>query len=706
MYYPVLITEVPGTAPAVVKRNWGFVLDFSGSMGWALEKVLEFAMAQVRRVPIGDSVTVSWFSSEGGCFGHLVKGVIIHDESDFDHIEAVIRKNLYTRGCTCFSEVLASYKQIISDMSVHSSIFNLYFLTDGCPVVNNTQREVAAVEAALAELADRLGVAVFVGFGDYYRRNLMTQMALWSGAGMLVHSDDLPSVDKTLMQYLDLGTGASSKEQIDGLVDKRIYFLMTPTGEVALVESKRGKAIVSPGCKVYQLADKVNGKVAVGPEWYAGAYTLSKLGFRDEALAMMSAIGDVFMCNVIDGGWTLADTANAESALLSAVRNEDDRFVAGRQKGYRPAPDALCVLDVLDGLIDDPEAMFYPYSSVGFEYKRSGRKSITDPNAPKFEYSYSGCKFSTLTWSSDRLNLSVLAKINGTIDLGDDCIQFGLPKQFATHVWRNYTIVEDGSLKTTAIPVSASEDTMDWLDRAGLLSRESADTVGKIWLLHLDRIPVMNRAIMRDFDKAGPLAELVAKNITLKARVKVLKYYFDKVKPEAAAVAGYTPEQAGYLANYFIGKNGEFDPPSKKADAEDFRWAPTFEYIPKRPGAKGGMVDISKLPKVDDCLKFLAGGAGNGYGPQVAVVNALRECPGPFTTDDADWLADDIAELNTIIRRNEARLARARFAVLLGHGWFTDLGDRQHVVCKVPRSDIEVHFVEESGPDKGKKVYF
>ena len=145
--------------------------------------------------------------------------------------------------------------------------------------------------------------------------------------------------------------------------------------------------------------------------------------------------------------------------------------------------------------MEDGEANFYPYDSA-FEYKRIGVPSKVKPGYAKFEAEKGArAPLNSLTWNSSKLNLSVLAKIQGTVELKDGHQKFGLVKNYPTFIFRNYTLVKDGFLNVQKLPVSVSEQTFAVLQAQNVIDIRASWAKDKVVLLHLDRIPVINRAI-------------------------------------------------------------------------------------------------------------------------------------------------------------------------------------------------------------------
>jgi hypothetical protein len=202
---------------------------------------------------------------------------------------------------------------------------------------------------------------------------------------------------------------------------------------------------------------------------YGAALALVVMGEIDEALKVMSDLGDVAVVNQINNALTNAEMKKAEDLMRAAILDEKSRFTAGKKPGCLPADDAFDLMDLIEVLQSDDSCRFYPYDAK-FVYKRTGRRSVVDPKYPRFQPDKStGVPLSHVTGHSSELNLSVGLNIRGTIKLPETVIfedgtklerkAVGLPEEYPTSIFRNYSLVSNALPVVTHLPIYCSYET-------------------------------------------------------------------------------------------------------------------------------------------------------------------------------------------------------------------------------------------------------
>ncbi|MFX1264590.1 MAG: hypothetical protein ACFFH0_04385 [Promethearchaeota archaeon] len=660
-----ILEFVPQTSiEAANARNWIFVLDFSGSMGWTLHPLCENVMDEIRKVPQGDRVTVAWFSGIG-YNGFIVKGCEITGEKSYTFIEKAIEVNLYTRNTTCFSEILAELRQVVTDLTPFSDTFNLLFFTDGCPVVPDTRKEVAAVEQAIKAVAPKLAAVLFIGYGNYYNRPLLLDMTKWAG-GAFVHSRNLDATQDQIVSFMEHGIISSGRVEVTVGDDAELAFAVSGDQIVTLDIDADFVVSVPSGSVVWTISRQpAVGAPVVNDARYAAAAALTRVGRLGDAMEILGELGDKHLIDRLNAAYTLDDIGEAEAEIVAAVTDESKRFVGGYAANYVPDPAAFCLLDAIDALVGDHSAKFYPQDKR-WDYKRIGPKMEKESKYPKFRPDNDGCFFNTLVWNKEMLNLSVQARTNGSIILPEKgAAKRRLPGVFSTYKWNNYTLVKDGAVNVEILPASFSHETFDLLKDNGMIDEDHyADDY--VYAVDLTAVPVMNRAIAEGYRSGRAVAESVIRTHTLKARLKVLRWYLSELVGEKAPeVAGYTVEQAAFLLSKGIDKNGAYSPPVEKIEPVDFYMAKTFEVK---------VVGLSSLPKVEDVLKRRKDKKGQTTaGALMLKAVEYYESHSLADGERQPWLEETIADTWADLRAAYADIARAKFAVLLGKSWFEDV---------------------------------
>jgi hypothetical protein len=694
-----LTPEQDNSASESTNHIW--IYDRSGSMYGLIGKLTEDLVERAQQIPVGDTLTLGWFSGEG-CYNFILKGFKISgDGEDYELLKQAIRKNNTTLNTTCFSEILDNTAIVIQDLSIFSNRYALCFFTDGYPVVQNYQQEINDIFRTISAIQGKITASLLVGYGNYYNKTLMAQMTEALG-GALIHSSDLPTFNITLSEFIKNVQDVSGKVRIKvnvntgdilfGIngtdiniysVDSEGYILFTPTktrgkgkNYIYTLTSKRPEGVID----LVKLTKASTGKDTKIESFikgiYAAIYLLVQKTKTDEALELLSILGDKALIDVVSNAFTNEEYGAAERRIGEAVKSPAKRFINGWDPHYLPPIDAFCVLDALELLFEDNDAYLYPQHKA-FNYKRIGVPSVSKEGYPIFEpESDVKCKFSNLVWNESRLNLSVLVNIPGAVKLKKDYRKKGFIKNiFPTFVWRNYTLVKDGFLNVNCLPLSMSEKSFEIFQKQGLIDKQAIYKSSEIYEVHFDNIPIMNRATAEGRTSAKELFTKVYKELELKAELKTLKFLRNSIEPEkpqkiTGAFASLTSEQLEYLANMGLTTKG-FHPEVEKVEATDFYFAKEFNIK---------MKGLSSLPKVDivqakldTCKKLTI--SDELIAEALNTFNSVKHVSDANKLSWLDIRIEDVQKCLAILRKD---IQRTKFAIVLGKKWFDEFSNREN----------------------------
>lgn len=678
------------------KINHIWIYDRSGSMWGELSKLTNDLIIKSKEINKGDTLTLGWFSGEGE-FNFIVKGFKISEDCDYLSLEKIIKKNNTTLSTTCFSEILAESKNVIEDLAAFSDIYSLMFFTDGYPVVNNYQKEIKAIFKAIADLNGKLTSSCLIGYGYGYNKELMSEMAENLG-GALIHNDDLEQFNITLSDII----------KNMGEVDNRITVDLNTPSDLGLTfsifdknvniykqnEDNQIKYLPNKSAKIkeyiYTLTTHLSGneeeiileenellrptkKEHFLKAIYASAYLLSQKTKSDQAMEVLAAIGDVFSIDQLANAFTNKEYCSAEEYLRKAMNYPKSRFKLGINKKYLPKEDAFCILDLIEILMNDDKAYFYPYHKK-FNYTRIGVATKQIGDYPKFEpEDLVKCPLSDLSWHKSKLNLSLRATINGTIKLKGDFKKVRLNETYYTHIYRNYTLVKDGMLNMDQLPVSVSEDTFNVLKEHNLIEEETYKE-NDIVLVNLKQLPIMNRILAKGKTSAKELSKKVFREIELQAIMKVFKAEINTLAEEINMVdksfANLTDDQIKLLELNGITKNG-FSPETEKEKPTDYYYAKDFEIKVK---------SFSSLPKISDVQTKIASGKKLTASDEV-IKKALALLDDKYSSLSkkvkVSWLDEKINSYKKELVSLRTDIQKTKFAIILGKKWFDEFTNRE-----------------------------
>jgi hypothetical protein len=705
----LFLVEQPVNTASDVKKvsestNHVWIYDRSYSMSGELEKLSQDLISKSQTIPYGDTLSLGWFSGEGQ-FNFIIKGFKITADSDFVALKKIIENNKHPVSMTCFSEILNETDGVIRDLSAFSERFSLMFMSDGYPVVSNYSREIENIFSAIEKIEGRITASFMIGYGNYYNRDLMMDMAERLG-GSLIHSHNLPEFSVALTNLIDKSSDSLPKVKVEfnkskpslGVIfgidkDTLNVYKQKEDGSIGFIPTEDNN-------NVYFLTDKISTgmeqvtvlehdllrpskKSSLIRAIYGASCLLSQKTKTDLAMETVASIGDKNFVKLLTNSYTNAEYGNVETMLKEAMHSTKSRIIDGYDPNFLPPEDAFCLLDLLELMMGDSEAFFYPYNP-NFKYKRIGLKAKVIGKFPDFKpVENVKCKLSELSWNKKMLNLSLMAKISGSVNLKTGYKDLGLNKNFPTIIYRNYTVVKDGMLNMNTLPVSMSKNTFEAIQSKGLLIGHTFEE-NHIYDLPLSALPVMNRATAKKNTSASELAKKAIKEAKLEATMKVLNDFNNSLEEPSNSSDTFTEEQRAFLEENGISHNG-FSPKTEKEDPVDFYHAKEFVIEIK---------GCSSLPKVSDVKTKLA--SNKPLTPREGLLQeGLVLLDNAIIKTSADsvkkaWIADLISKTKKDLMSTRFDVQKTKFAILLGKQWFDEFESREE--CSLEVDGFTVNF--------------
>lgn len=686
--------------------NHIWLLDRSGSMSRELPRLIEDLKLKHGELNPEDTLSFGYFSSEG-MYRFVFKGLKLTSEEDHNKLDQELNKYKQSLSLTCFSEILQDSLNVIQELSWISTNFALWLFTDGYPVVSNYRAEVNKIMSALTDLESKLTSAQFIGYGDYYNKELLAQMASEVG-GELRHCSDQQDYGRAMTDFIEgMPTVKKVNVELNGMGDFLNVF--TIHSGICSYEQALGEVLVSPPSEgdtfsIYFISNEAanNSKEIIindlkfnEPDYHslidgalAGVVVLNQRLKTADAMLLSAAIGNKFLFERLNRAFTAQEHGEFEKEVAYIIKQTPllnsegfrqpvrNRYPFGYQANPQPDLNAFCVLDLLDKLVEH-KASFLP-SHPHFKYKRTGRKTVTVEGYPEFQaIQGASSDIAGLTWNSSKLSLSALVKVPGIVYL-PDASSVGLVAAISTYVWRNYTIIKDGHLWTSKLPLALSDKAIldifgkepeNWGTYIGTRSRREG-------VAELHKLPLINQAIAESASQPGAgqtLANLAVEDEILGARLKVYKHLLAKVTPEQTSFEGYTEEQTAFLQSKGITKNG-FSPPTIKEDVTDQYQVKTFELK---------VAGWSSLPKVEKAVEaHEISSALKGGTPIDEMVKALiffKTCTENCKDEVIKgWLECQIEVVKKRQRELRSQVQRSKFSVTLGKQWFPEFDSRDN----------------------------
>lgn len=653
------------------KAHHIWVWDRSGSMYNDLNRLTNDIIDKISIIKKGDYLSLGWFSGEGQN-DFIVKGYKVGDDTS-DLIKLLENANS-TIGLTCFSEILNTVEKVIDSIRPLVGISSLVFFSDGHPVVSNYSKEIESIFDVIEKIKDKVDNSLVVGYGDYYNKPLMQEIAQRL-SGSLTHANDIKTFSENLSDFnksLTAGDKVKIKlqepkgELFFSVFGNSVVTYKPVDGEVAFTIGKGKKdyiytltSTIPTKAKPVNL-DKLGERSSFTKGMYGLSVALAQKGDVQLATDVLGELGDKKLIDLLYDSFTNTEYGKAEKEISIAMASPSKRFSDGKVKGYIKPEDAPCVLDALDVISEDEEAEFFPYAGAG--YNRTGVKTEKDTDV-EFIPENRGYNVSSLSWNSKRLNLSMTTEILGHVNLNEEAKKFNLSQEFKCKIFRSFTFIKDGILNIKEPVLLLSEKTHNYLKSIGVTSE---DWDNKPTVYRLSELPVINRKYANNIKSVVPFSELAIKEAELKGVVKVLK---DEVKTVAARAAevnqkAYGTQIVEYLEKFHINAaKGTFQPPVKKGESTDYYMGKTFEIKIK---------GLSSLPKVDAVKKKIEAKKNLTTSDNIvaAGLKILESTP-------ANKIEKEFIEKSIELRKTRAELLRNKFAIVMGKTWFDEFkGER------------------------------
>jgi Mg-chelatase subunit ChlD len=708
--------------------NFIFVIDVSGSMYYDLDMIRKQLKNKLPNlIKVGDTVTFIWFSGHDQA-GILKEEVEVRALTDLQTLNEAIDRYLQAICLTAFHKPLVLAKEAIQRMKKNrpDSVFSLIFLTDG---YNNDCRW-SDVMDSLKDLEDDLAASTFVEYGYYADTRRVTEMAQSIGGEKVdaAHFDDYDTVFEAKIQK----SYSSSKRIVVDVPSSTQDFAFTVSdGEIILYSINDGKVTVPDNTKELcyftsqgstdPILNSGRNSNIDNSILYAALYVLSDKMQYDEADYVFQKLGDKYLYDLFVNAYGKQKLMSFKALVKECVTNEDKRFIDGYVDSLVVEENAYSIMNMIDDLTADDTAQFFPFHD-DFNYKRIGakRKQETGLTADekkliletdslkeikeivdnaegrdiKFEYGdkTKGYPLTDLVWSSSRANLSVRVRYEGYVELPKN--KFGLDK-VDTFIYRTYTLIKDGILNVSKLPIKASYPTINKFSNRGLVIDVDSNDIVTIDFNHL---PVVNRKMVKNIS-AQALGEKEYHLFELKALEKVWKYYENKHFPRVSQgfVDLYGADAEVWLKEIGITQFNGFAPKTTAAEASDMYMAVEL---------KTKIAKHSALPKVDVVIaKYLAGKSLNPAETLMAV--AIKDYEETihshvYISLNDQTLKDNVlqtllssAKLNIRKERRSLlqEIAQIKFALILSKKWFEEFDSfDENKLTMTMNGSGDVHF--------------
>lgn len=705
-----------------VKVNHVYCCDISGSMYNSLPKMRQQLKNRIPDlVSESDTLTIIVFSGSNECTT-LKECVSIKNAKDLKALNDAIDKFMTPQGCTSFYDPVVMTNELVSRMNKSDELWSFIFLSDG----GNNDHPWADVIKALSDLQPKISSAAIIEYGYYADSQKLTEMAETLG-GEKIFSEDFDSYEMDFERVLSGKTEPRiplDLTEFKGSMKYQQMFSIDEAGNsVKVFSTERTKEVLVPSRveTLYFLSKEQIGETILDPEdvesaMYAAIQICADRLRYDVTEHLLSALGDKKLITLYCNAFGKQKLAEFKESALDCAFSKDLRFVDGIDKNFKPNPNAYCVLDLIDDLMSEEENRIcvchprFNYSRIGAksvvkqilteEQKQKLSKAATklkadkvleevDANAVHMEYADANAGFpiSNLTWNEDRANLSVLLKIDVNLTMPKNDLGLTTIPSF---IWRNYTIIKDGILNVTTLPVYLGELTIAKLKKKGIINDSTEILENGIVILDFGTLPIVNKKRTESV-VANDLATLQCSMLHHQFEKKYLGYLKKKYPVDVdytSTDSGFTREQLEYLASKGITLDKGYSPQSELDKSGDFYMAMSLKV-----GIKG----FSSIPKIEDVMKKSE--SGKSLTPSESLMfimmsdidDKVNNIPESKKPEEIERMFDSVTK---VTRTEMESIAKQKFGLIMSRKWFKDKSgfDDNQVIVKINGNDTPFTF--------------
>lgn len=718
--------------PKQVPTNFIVIIDVSGSMTYELGSIRTQLKNKLSNlVKEGDTITIIWFSGNQDA-GILKEEVEIKSLKSLQDLNSAIDKFIKPIGATAFHKplVLANDAIVRIKQNRPNSVFSLIFLTDGY----NNDCQWSDVTKSLKTLEPNLAASTFVEYGYYADSRRIGEMAELIG-GEKIEAQKFDDYDIIFEAKIKKTYSSSKKVLVDlpSNVKFDFAFTISEDNEVILYGIKDGQVLVpentksllyfTSGAAKFQTYDDPSNQ-ELNKLLYGSVYVLSEKLQAEHVDDVFRVLGDQQLYRTYSNAFGKQKLFAFKGLVKECIGDSSKQFLDGRSTNIVLDENAYCVMNFIEDLTSDENALVYPLHE-DFNYNRIGAKkiakndmlnedqknqianattveeikalaeNISGSESLKFEYNdkTKGYPISNIVWSSDRANLSINLKFDGYVNLPEN--KFGLTK-FDTFIYRTYTIIKDGILNLSKLPLSISEQTFNKFKTKGLVV--GGYTSGVV-VADFSSLPIINKKMVKSIS-AKKLGMLEYELIQTQALEKAYKYFEELHFPKASKgfIDKYGKEAEEWLKSLGLTESNGFNPSMTTEKGSDFYMAVEL---------KTKIAKHSAIPKITDVLdKIKTGKALNAVDllVKVAIDDYNAQVTSKLYTDLTDetlknevlknWLKSVKGSMNKKRKQLLQEIAQIKFSLILSKKWFEELPtfDDNTLSMKIGNNDLAFVF--------------
>ncbi len=506
----------------------------------------------------------------------LGEGIRCDDSSyRMSRIYKKIDAELYTREGSSLFNALVKSDEIINDLNSQTTRHNIIIFTDGYfSNVGSSQSKEKESCLEMVEKLEELNVCInTVGFGAYYDRDFLKDLAGKSYGGRLSHIEEIKDYSRVVLSEV---RRINNSEEVNIEIDNKEYFLVNSNKNIKgkhtinSIQTNKENIIV-----VFDEDLNIDGKVIqsnkkVLKRQYIEdfSYSLARYYvYQDDIDNMEVAVAisnDIYAYESLVNCYSFSEKGKVLEFLDLLSNDKSKRFKKGKKiiKLENEETEPLCLLEILKEIMDDKESkLLWDYS---YNYKRIGvrEKQIEDEYKfirPKTGYG----DVTSITVGSKKLNIGVKVKINGVVQNIKNKLMMN------ACIYRDYNLVVNGNINTDEIWCKLSKGLKSKIKSQKIIKDVIKVYDEEICVLNLKNVRLTNKRtskLINEYTLAKYLYDVRVLDCEIWALENLIKEVFSEVELEEDS--NLNREESDMRNLFRVDEKGVYSPIKVERDIE------------------------------------------------------------------------------------------------------------------------------------------
>lgn len=338
-------------------------------------------------------------------------------------------------------------------------------------------------------------------------------------------------------------------------------------------------------------------------------YSLAKYYLLEEDIDNMEfiikALGDLALYEKVQNCYSFIEKGGALNKITKLLEDRSARFAKGRTPVIETSNEPLCILEILQSIVQDKESELYWDTNIAYHRITQHTKSVEDHII--FTKQESGqIPVTSISIGSEKLNIGIKVRINGEVI--DDVSGF----RKNACIYRDFNIINSGNINVPYINARLSENLYSKFLGEGIIENQGQYSPDSIYTIKLTGTKSANKRVLKSMTMKH-IAESLYTISNLKCKQWAINQLIKEVtaNSDILSFSHISPEDQELMRILRIDQNGIYSPASiEKDDTSPFEIYPAMYFkwsIQKFPEKSTKERYLNELKESITNIKFTLG---------------------------------------------------------------------------------------------------